>query len=287
MPSYLYLPLTDRGLTSRPRVTEKGTRPERVGAAQDSWGARSRGAAGNVTSANGRRSGPLVPRAAGLRARRGPAADYVRFGPSFGRAQPAGPARVEHPQGMSTERVNSHNRPNGTGPDGLSIQEAAERVGVAASTLRRWARQGLLPRYDGQLVAAPWSATPGSWPGSATAGIRSRRSGRRATRAGSRTATSRSCSPPAMTLHARRGIARDGARSGADRPGAERARHGTGPGRAAVRGRHRAAPVRRRRARRGPAAGGAASTRACIWAGDGASRGRRGAGCSTCTCTSR
>jgi len=43
---------------------------------------------------------------------------------------------------MSTTRANSHN-------GGLSIQDAAEHVGVAASTLRRWARDGLIPRYDG------------------------------------------------------------------------------------------------------------------------------------------
>ena len=66
---------------------------------------------------------------------------------------------------MSTQRVKSHNRrngsgpggpssPNGTGPGGLSIQEAAERVGVAVTTLRRWARAGLLPRYDGSWSPA-------------------------------------------------------------------------------------------------------------------------------------
>src|SRR5580704_4462192 len=55
---------------------------------------------------------------------------------------------------MFTERVKSHNRRNGAGPDGLSIHEAAERVGVAASTLRRRARQGLLPRYDGSWSPA-------------------------------------------------------------------------------------------------------------------------------------
>ncbi|HTU87429.1 MAG TPA: adenylate cyclase regulatory domain-containing protein [Solirubrobacteraceae bacterium] len=43
---------------------------------------------------------------------------------------------------------------DGRGPDraqsqGLSLQAAAERVGVAPSTLRRWAREGLIPRYDG------------------------------------------------------------------------------------------------------------------------------------------
>ena len=32
---------------------------------------------------------------------------------------------------------------------GLSLQAAADRVGVGASTLRRWARDGLIPRYDG------------------------------------------------------------------------------------------------------------------------------------------
>src|ERR1700756_5621049 len=45
---------------------------------------------------------------------------------------------------MST--ASSH---NGAPPGGLSIGEAAERVGVAPSTLRRWARLGLLHRYDG------------------------------------------------------------------------------------------------------------------------------------------
>jgi len=50
---------------------------------------------------------------------------------------------------MST--ANSHNRAS---RDGLSIQEAAERVGVAVTTLRRWARDGLLPRYDGSWSPA-------------------------------------------------------------------------------------------------------------------------------------
>jgi adenylate cyclase len=34
-------------------------------------------------------------------------------------------------------------------PEVLSVQEAADRVGVAPSTLRRWVRDGLIPRYDG------------------------------------------------------------------------------------------------------------------------------------------
>ena len=52
---------------------------------------------------------------------------------------------------MSTASVNSH---NGNSPDGLSIEEAAERVGVAVTTLRRWAREGLIPRYDGSWSPA-------------------------------------------------------------------------------------------------------------------------------------
>src|ERR1700749_4515335 len=31
----------------------------------------------------------------------------------------------------------------------VSLKEAAERVGVTPSTLRRWAREGLVPSYDG------------------------------------------------------------------------------------------------------------------------------------------
>jgi adenylate cyclase len=46
-------------------------------------------------------------------------------------------------------------RRSGSSDDAMSLQEAAERVGVAPSTLRRWAREGLIPRYDG------------SWPPSA------------------------------------------------------------------------------------------------------------------------
>jgi adenylate cyclase len=37
---------------------------------------------------------------------------------------------------------------------GLSLREAAERVGVAATTLRRWAREGLIPPYDGSWSPA-------------------------------------------------------------------------------------------------------------------------------------
>jgi adenylate cyclase len=46
------------------------------------------------------------------------------------------------------------NRRNGGSSGELSLQEAAERVGVAASTLRRWAREGLIPPYGGS-----WSST--------------------------------------------------------------------------------------------------------------------------------
>jgi adenylate cyclase len=33
--------------------------------------------------------------------------------------------------------------------DTLSLKEAAERVGVSPDTLRRWAREGVIPEVDG------------------------------------------------------------------------------------------------------------------------------------------
>ncbi len=46
------------------------------------------------------------------------------------------------------------NASNGGSPEALSLQEAADRVGVAASTLRRWLREGLIPPYDGSWSPA-------------------------------------------------------------------------------------------------------------------------------------
>ncbi len=37
---------------------------------------------------------------------------------------------------------------------GLSLREAADRAGVPVSTLRRWAREGLIPPYDGSWSPA-------------------------------------------------------------------------------------------------------------------------------------
>jgi adenylate cyclase len=45
---------------------------------------------------------------------------------------------------MASERV------NGTSNGGVSTEEAAERAGVSAATLRRWAREGLIPHYTGE-----------------------------------------------------------------------------------------------------------------------------------------
>jgi adenylate cyclase len=39
---------------------------------------------------------------------------------------------------------------NGTSNGRVSTEEAAERAGVSAATLRRWARQGVIPHYDGE-----------------------------------------------------------------------------------------------------------------------------------------
>src|SRR5690349_23088601 len=49
--------------------------------------------------------------------------------------------------GMSSAAVKSRN-------GGLPLREAAERVGVSAGTLRRWARDGLIPPYDGSWSPA-------------------------------------------------------------------------------------------------------------------------------------
>ncbi len=45
---------------------------------------------------------------------------------------------------MPSERV------NGTGNGGVSTEEAAERAGVSPATLRRWAREGVIPDYQGE-----------------------------------------------------------------------------------------------------------------------------------------
>jgi adenylate cyclase len=39
---------------------------------------------------------------------------------------------------------------NGTSNGRLTTEEAAERAGVSAATLRRWARQGVIPHYEGE-----------------------------------------------------------------------------------------------------------------------------------------
>ncbi|MGZ4182033.1 MAG: adenylate/guanylate cyclase domain-containing protein [Solirubrobacteraceae bacterium] len=43
----------------------------------------------------------------------------------------------------------SSDRADGSAESGFSLKEAAERVGVTPATLRRWAREGLIPSYDG------------------------------------------------------------------------------------------------------------------------------------------
>jgi adenylate cyclase len=43
---------------------------------------------------------------------------------------------------------------NGKSPEALSVKEAADRVGVAPSTLRRWLHEGLIPPYDGSWSPA-------------------------------------------------------------------------------------------------------------------------------------
>jgi adenylate cyclase len=38
--------------------------------------------------------------------------------------------------------------------ESVSLKEASERVGVSAETLRRWAREGVIPEVDGK---AEWT----------------------------------------------------------------------------------------------------------------------------------
>jgi adenylate cyclase len=47
----------------------------------------------------------------------------------------------------------SSDRSDDAGASGVTLKEAAERVGVTPATLRRWVRQGLIPSYEGG-----WSA---------------------------------------------------------------------------------------------------------------------------------
>jgi adenylate cyclase len=54
---------------------------------------------------------------------------------------------------MSSDGVNTAARSGAAGQE-LSLQEASERTGVTPATLRRWARQGLIPRYDGRWSSA-------------------------------------------------------------------------------------------------------------------------------------
>jgi adenylate cyclase len=53
---------------------------------------------------------------------------------------------------VATDRVHSTRQTNGGGA--LSLREAAERAGVSPGTLRRWAREGLIPQYDGAWSTA-------------------------------------------------------------------------------------------------------------------------------------
>src|SRR5947199_1518141 len=82
-----------------------------------------------MTSAAGRRSGPLCPRAAGSRVRRPPAAK-LSLGSCRGR-------------GDQVAEVSE-----------LTLREVAERAGVTPSTVQRWVREGLVPSYDGTWTTA-------------------------------------------------------------------------------------------------------------------------------------
>jgi adenylate cyclase len=54
---------------------------------------------------------------------------------------------MARPHARTTTRVAARN--GFRGGDGVPLQEAAARAGVSPATLRRWAREGLIPQYDG------------------------------------------------------------------------------------------------------------------------------------------
>jgi len=56
---------------------------------------------------------------------------------------------------MAKPRVQTTRTAANDGKGGLSLQEAAARVGVTPSTLRRWAREGLIPQYEGNGSWSP------------------------------------------------------------------------------------------------------------------------------------
>src|SRR5947209_6415783 len=43
---------------------------------------------------------------------------------------------------------------NSNGEQRVPLQEAAEHAGVSAATLKRWAREGVIPQYDGDWTPA-------------------------------------------------------------------------------------------------------------------------------------
>ena len=164
------------------------------------------------------------------------------------------------------------------GDGGLSLHEAAQRAGVSAATLRRWVRGGLIPQYDGT-----WSPAA---VGHARLVARLRDRGhslaghpqlRRRT-AGSRSATSRSCSrTTAGSTRSRQAARGDRTGAGADRADRHHARLEPDAGRDAVRGRDPAAALRLGGARRRAAARRDAPARARLRTGDGPGGRRRGA----------
>ena len=49
----------------------------------------------------------------------------------------------------------ANTRAKGSNDGGVPLTEAAAKAGVSAGTLRRWARDGLIPQYDGDGSWSP------------------------------------------------------------------------------------------------------------------------------------
>ncbi len=124
-------------------------------------------------------------------------------------------------------------------------------LGVARTTLRRWARDGLVPAARRRAGRPPRSPRPASSRGCASAATRWRRSARAARERPARLRLRRGPVPGARSgdAHARGGAPRDRPRAGADRAHLAAARLHRRRARADLRRRRRAAAPRRRRAR--------------------------------------
>src|SRR5580658_3249778 len=54
----------------------------------------------------------------------------------------------------SSDNVPADDGPEATRANELTLEQVAARAGVSASTVRRWAKEGLVPQYEGRWTPA-------------------------------------------------------------------------------------------------------------------------------------